>query len=65
MKKCCNNCAYIEFTADDGIKCNLKGIDYLDEEIDIENECCYKYEYNKCLDCNHDECLYEKCDIWD
>lgn len=65
MKKCCNNCVYIEFTADDGIKCKLKSVDYLDEEIDIENECCDKYEYNKCLDCKHEECLLEFCDIWD
>lgn len=65
MKKCCGNCSYVEFTKEDGVRCNLKAINYLDEHLDIDEDICNEYQYNKCLDCKYEECILEKCDIWD
>ena len=64
MKRICCNCNFIRFTKEDGVNCDLKEIDNIDEQLDIENECCSQFLYNKCLDCEHEECLLEYCDIW-
>lgn len=63
IKLNCINCVCIEYTMSDGLRCDYRDIDYLNDYIDTEMMFCKEYYYNYCLECEHEGDTYYDCGL--